>query len=155
MVYLKVTDNYRVKLCDFGLSRFNTGSNLATLSKQRGTYAYIPPEIYDCEVFTTKSDVYSVGIIFWEVLFRYDKKKQDLKNDFSDYVLCSFIRFFWGGDRLLNGFYQRPYKEYPFIAMDFQTLVMARKKNLRPTIPDEVPQPIKDLVGLVCVVLFF
>ena len=45
-------------MCDFGLSRFNTGSNMSTLQRLRGTYAYCAPEVYNTEQFSTKSDVY-------------------------------------------------------------------------------------------------
>ncbi len=34
---LLVTEDWQVKVCDFGLSRFDTSSNLATLNKGRGT----------------------------------------------------------------------------------------------------------------------
>jgi len=40
---LLVNEKWEVKVCDFGLSRFNTGSNLETLVKMRGTFAYCAP----------------------------------------------------------------------------------------------------------------
>jgi hypothetical protein len=67
---LLVTEDWEIRLCDFGLSRFNTGSNMQTLSKCRGTYAYLAPEIYDCDVFTTKADVYALAIALWELTYR-------------------------------------------------------------------------------------
>ena len=114
---LLVDKSYHVKLCDFGLSRFNTGSNLATLSKCRGTYAYIAPEVYNCETFTTKSDVYSVAIILWELVYR-----------------------------LINGKYLRPFQEFKHIQFDFQVLIQACKMKLRPTLPQETPPPLEQLV---------
>jgi hypothetical protein len=71
----------------------------------------------DCEPFTPKSDVYALGIVLWELT-----------------------------KRVLTGEYQRPYKEYPFIKMDFQTLVMARKRQLRPTIPEGTPTKLAQLI---------
>lgn len=114
---LLVDKDYHAKLCDFGLSRFNTGSNLATLSKCRGTYAYIAPEVYNCETFTTKSDVYSVAMILWELTYR-----------------------------MINGKYLRPFQEFKHIQFDFQVLIQACKMKLRPTLPPETPPPLEQLV---------
>ena len=114
---LLVDKDYHAKLCDFGLSRFNTGSNLQTLSKCRGTYAYIAPEVYNCETFTTKSDVYSVAIILWELVYR-----------------------------IINGKYLRPFQEFKHIQFDFQVLIQACKMKLRPTLPAETPPPLEQLI---------
>lgn len=114
---LLIDINYRCKLCDFGLSRFNTGSNAATLSKCRGTYAYIAPEIYNCEKFTTKSDIYSVAIILWEMVHR-----------------------------LLKGKYMRPFQEFKQIQFDFQILIQSCKMKLRPTLPKSTPPPLVTLI---------
>lgn len=38
---LLVTGDMKIKLCDFGLSRFNTVDNVQTLQRIRGTYAYV------------------------------------------------------------------------------------------------------------------
>lgn len=37
---LLVSSQWVIKVCDFGLSRFSTTSNLETLAKMRGTMAY-------------------------------------------------------------------------------------------------------------------
>jgi serine/threonine protein kinase len=58
----KVTDQWHLKVCDFGLARFNTDTSKETLGKMRGTFAYCAPEVYFGERFTTKSDVFSVGM---------------------------------------------------------------------------------------------
>jgi serine/threonine protein kinase len=71
-----------VRLCDFGLSRHSSQSNIETLGKLRGTMAYwcvcaracrigvisvcvaySAPEAYLGEQFTAKADIYSFGII--------------------------------------------------------------------------------------------
>ena len=114
---LLVDQNYHAKICDFGLSRFNTGSNVATLSKCRGTYAYIAPEVYNCETFTTKSDVYSLAIILWELIYR-----------------------------TINGKYLRPFQEFKNIQFDFQVLIQACRNKLRPTLPPTTPPPLEQLV---------
>jgi ankyrin repeat protein len=114
-----VGDDWHARVCDFGLSRFNTGSNLSTLAKCRGTYAYIAPEVYNCEKFTTKSDIYSVGVIIWELVYR-----------------------------ILTGKYLRPFGEFKHLQFDFQILIQACKMNLRPTIPTNTPQSLIDLITI-------
>jgi serine/threonine protein kinase len=56
-----VTSDLRCKLCDFGLSRFDTASSAQTLIKWRGTYDFIAPEV--------TSDPLVVHPIFFSVVF--------------------------------------------------------------------------------------
>jgi serine/threonine protein kinase len=105
-------------VCDFGLSRIIADDqNLTTLGKLRGTYAYTAPELYHGATFTTKSDVYSIGIVLWEMV-----------------------------NRLLAGKHDRPFAEYKDIQHDFQVIVKAATKKLRPTIPATCPEPIANLI---------
>ncbi|XP_039822427.1 disease resistance protein RPM1-like isoform X3 [Panicum virgatum] len=57
------------KICDFGLSRwFNEQKDrVINTSKVQGTMGYVAPERYD-GVITFKSDIYSLGVIFAELL---------------------------------------------------------------------------------------
>jgi len=66
---LLVTRDLRVKVCDFGLSRPFDKSN-PTFVGMKGTPAYTAPEV--CTgggIFTEKADVYSMGIVLWEIMF--------------------------------------------------------------------------------------
>eukprot|EP01130_Rhizamoeba_saxonica_P000239 TRINITY_DN10220_c0_g1_i1.p1 TRINITY_DN10220_c0_g1~~TRINITY_DN10220_c0_g1_i1.p1 ORF type:complete len:610 (+),score=122.23 TRINITY_DN10220_c0_g1_i1:30-1859(+) len=112
-------ESLRIKVCDFGLSRFTTGDNknLATLGKLRGTYAYTAPELYFGNNFTTKSDVYSMGIIIWEMINRY-----------------------------LNGKYTAPFSNLGNIRYDYQIIHQAATNDLRPTIPELCPDVLRDLI---------
>jgi serine/threonine protein kinase len=65
-----VSENNVVKVCDFGLSRYSTEGNYSTLKKLRGTLYYISPEVCKGEVYTAKSDIYALGIVFWEMVYR-------------------------------------------------------------------------------------
>lgn len=114
---LLVNDKWEVKVCDFGLSRFNTGSNLETLVKMRGTFAYCAPEVYFGEQFSTKSDVYSIGMVFWELV-----------------------------TRCILGRYERPFAEFKNLHFDFQIIIQTAKKGLRPTIPETCPEGWKQLI---------
>jgi len=58
---LLVTQEWHIKLADFGLSRFNTNDNMDTMKQMRGTFAYVDPEVYNNGTFTAASDIYSMG----------------------------------------------------------------------------------------------
>lgn len=96
-----VTDDWQIKLCDFGESRQLIGTNLETLCKMRGTYAYIAPEVYFGHSFTTKSDIYSFGIVLWEL-----------------------------AHRCIRGSYMAPYAEYKHLIYDFQIVVQVLTKRM-------------------------
>eukprot|EP01087_Luapelamoeba_hula_P009632 TRINITY_DN2508_c0_g1_i1.p1 TRINITY_DN2508_c0_g1~~TRINITY_DN2508_c0_g1_i1.p1 ORF type:complete len:918 (-),score=147.73 TRINITY_DN2508_c0_g1_i1:27-2780(-) len=114
---LLVDENWDVKVCDFGLSRFTDGGNMSTLGKLRGTFAYCAPEVYFGERFSLKSDVYSAGVVLWEIMMR-----------------------------TLTGEYARPYAEYRHLVFDFQIIIQTAKKALRPTIPATCPAPFANLI---------
>lgn len=84
--------DWNIKVADFGLARFKTTKNEASLAKLRGTYVYAAPETYmGGQQYTTKSDVYSYSLILWELVVR-----------------C------------ITGAYSRPYSEYRNLIFDFQ-----------------------------------
>lgn len=112
-------EDWGAKLCDFGESRHTTGTNLDTLCKIRGTYAYIAPEVYFGQTFTPKSDVYAFGIILWE--------------------LCN---------RIVRGSYLAPFAEYKTLVYDFQIIVQASRKGMRPTIDKNVPPALANVIQL-------
>jgi len=55
-----------VKLADFGNS-YLQGSNFYT--KACGVPPYVDPKIFECDsyILTEKSDIYSLGMIFWKL----------------------------------------------------------------------------------------
>lgn len=115
---MQVNSENRVKVCDFGLSRYTQGSgDNSTLGKLRGTYAYSAPEVYHGKPYSTKSDVYSIGVIMWELVAR-----------------------------VINKSYLRPYKEYKHLRIDFQIIIASAKKGIRPTIPASCPASLRALI---------
>jgi serine/threonine protein kinase len=74
IVYLfispKVNEHWRVKVCDFGLSRIIVQAN-ATMTAC-GTPSWTAPEVLRNEKYTTKADVYGFGIVVWEMFARAD-----------------------------------------------------------------------------------
>ncbi|KAL9642599.1 hypothetical protein ABK040_011164 [Willaertia magna] len=57
------------KIADFGLGRSLNNNAQSMLTSNIGTPKYISPEILLDEPYTEKCDVYSYGIIMWELLF--------------------------------------------------------------------------------------
>uniref|UniRef100_A0A6B2L552 Protein kinase domain-containing protein n=1 Tax=Arcella intermedia TaxID=1963864 RepID=A0A6B2L552_9EUKA len=111
--------DFNIKICDFGLSRYTQGKQCddATLVKLRGTYAYTAPELNSSKQYTAKSDIYSCGVIMWELV-----------------------------NRLIKGKHSKPYAEFPDLKYDFQVFIQASKNNRRPTIPPECPNKVQELI---------
>ena len=73
-----VNEHNQCKLSDFGLSKQKSGPNnpnnnnitAATTAAQIGTYKWMPPEIINELPFTNKADIYSLGIVIWEISSR-------------------------------------------------------------------------------------
>ncbi|PKI67921.1 hypothetical protein CRG98_011517 [Punica granatum] len=63
---LLVDKNWNVKVCDFGLSRLKHNTFLSSKSTA-GTPEWMAPEVLRNEPSNEKCDVYSFGIILWEL----------------------------------------------------------------------------------------
>lgn len=62
-----------VKLIDFGLARILEGTDTSTnelfeMSGETGSLRYMAPEIANTKPYNHKGDVYSFGMILWEIL---------------------------------------------------------------------------------------
>ena len=62
-------DYVSVKITDFGLSRESTKHN-QMMTSHTGTYHWMAPEVINAEPYTTKADVYSYGIVLYEIITR-------------------------------------------------------------------------------------
>lgn len=64
-----IDDNYNPHITDFGMSQsFENYEPMLSTSGDFGSPAYIAPEIIDEQTYTTKVDVYSFGILMYEVV---------------------------------------------------------------------------------------
>ena len=58
----------RAKVCDFGIAKFKERTFVSTANGHAGTPAYMAPELFDGAQASEKVDVYSFGILLWEML---------------------------------------------------------------------------------------
>ncbi|CAF2986386.1 unnamed protein product, partial [Rotaria sp. Silwood2] len=85
---------YTVKVCDFGLARTRNETTRQTKSNHALAYTlpWTAPEILRLEDYLDKSDIYSLGVVFWELTSRkipyYDRQ---------DDIIRAFVL---AGDRL-------------------------------------------------------
>mmetsp|Transcript_31719 Transcript_31719/g.48630 ORF Transcript_31719/g.48630 Transcript_31719/m.48630 type:complete len:1000 (-) Transcript_31719:70-3069(-) len=62
-----MTRDHRAKIADFGMSVANTGQELTA---ETGTYRYMAPEVIRHESYSSNADVYSFGIVLWQLITR-------------------------------------------------------------------------------------
>jgi beta-lactam-binding protein with PASTA domain/tRNA A-37 threonylcarbamoyl transferase component Bud32 len=71
-----LADDGRIKISDFGLARAAT-ANTATGQALLGTIAYLSPELVTRGIADTRSDIYAVGIMMYEMLVGEQPYKGD------------------------------------------------------------------------------
>lgn len=64
-----IYDNGQCKITDFGLAR-QAGQAGEAMTGMAGTFHWMAPEILENQPYTFKADVYSYGIVLWEILAR-------------------------------------------------------------------------------------
>ncbi|PJM75249.1 Stk1 family PASTA domain-containing Ser/Thr kinase [Bifidobacterium simiarum] len=65
---IMINDRGRVQITDFGLAKAASQATLATTGMLLGTAAYLAPEMIENNQATPQGDLYSVGIVAWEML---------------------------------------------------------------------------------------
>eukprot|EP00742_Colponemidia_sp_Colp-10_P007271 GILJ01007817.1.p1 GENE.GILJ01007817.1~~GILJ01007817.1.p1 ORF type:complete len:862 (-),score=71.89 GILJ01007817.1:172-2757(-) len=63
---LLVTDDFTVKVCDFGWARLKS----CTMTGHIGTFQWMAPEVIANQNYTEKADVFSFGVVLWEMVTR-------------------------------------------------------------------------------------
>lgn len=66
---LLVNSNWEVKIADFGLTVLcSSDSQYASNSTEKLPWAWMSPETLKTGIFSKKSDIWSAGVTFWEIL---------------------------------------------------------------------------------------
>src|SRR5690606_29611051 len=64
-----ISDQHQIKVADFGLAKaVSAQTATATAGVLLGTVSYLPPELVTNGKATLRSDVYSAGIVLYELL---------------------------------------------------------------------------------------
>ncbi len=84
-----IDKNFRVKLCDFGWS--------ASFVKERqtfcGTYEYMAPEIFENSKYGKAIDIWSLGILLYELLHGHSPFKGKSLFDVYKNIIKNRIKF--------------------------------------------------------------
>ena len=100
-----ITETGIVKLIDFGLAMELDSNDLVTDETMRGTHEYASPEVREKEHYGTPSDIWSFGIMMYELFFgviprpereSYERRNKEVfdKMDLQDNLRDSFNYLF-------------------------------------------------------------
>ena len=64
---IMITDEGKVKIMDFGLAKLRGGSNLTQIGTTSGTIAYMSPEQTKGELVDHRTDIWSFGVVLYEM----------------------------------------------------------------------------------------
>ncbi|KAG0553555.1 hypothetical protein KC19_12G020200 [Ceratodon purpureus] len=85
-------DNLNPKLADFGIAKLlEMGEPLVTITLAQGTRAYMAPEIHQLGAVSSKTDVYSFGILLFEII-RGKRNGRELDDQDSKRFFPSWAR---------------------------------------------------------------
>lgn len=87
LFHLKLSEENSVKVTDVGVSK----PAIDITGTIAGTPVYVAPEVFNSQVYDCKADIYSLGLIFWEMWFG--------EQAFAHAPVKSLARFFAYVDR--------------------------------------------------------
>ena len=82
-----ISNSGQVKILDFGIAHFQYDENLTSLGTVIGTYNYMSPEQALGKKVTPASDIFSLGILFYELLTGFKPFAKDEKEEVLEKVV--------------------------------------------------------------------
>jgi len=68
LIYLNQRNDSKIKITDFGLAKFRSGSKLEAMTTACGTPGYVAPEVLKNEPYGKAVDMWSLGVILYILL---------------------------------------------------------------------------------------
>ena len=84
---IMITNDGKVKIMDFGLAKLREGTQLTKVGSTIGTAAYMSPEQAKGEEVDLRTDIWSFGVVLYEML----TGKQPFKGDYEQAVIYSIL----------------------------------------------------------------
>jgi TolB-like protein/Tfp pilus assembly protein PilF len=82
-----ITNDGKVKIMDFGLAKIKGGSQLTKMGSTVGTIAYMSPEQSGGDEVDNRADIWSFGVVLYEML----TGKMPFKGDYDQAVIYSIL----------------------------------------------------------------
>lgn len=92
-----IDENLNIKICDFGWACYMNDSSYS--SSIAGTYCYMPPEALKSEKQDEKSDMWSLGILLYELTYNKEPFFGITPSEMLQKIYCQRIKF----DELTDG----------------------------------------------------
>ena len=84
---IMITGEGKVKVMDFGLAKIKGGSQLTTIGTTVGTIAYMSPEQAKGDVIDHRTDIWSFGVVLYEML----TGKLPFRGDYDQAIIYSIL----------------------------------------------------------------
>ena len=110
-----------MKIADVGLAK----AEIEITGTSTGTPVYMAPEVFHSQVYCTKADIYSLGLIMWEIW--YGQKA------FADVPVTTLQEFFDWVDKGNRPVHRQSYKKPPSFWYKLMTECWDSNPEKRPT----------------------
>ena len=84
---IMIANNGKVKIMDFGLAKLKGGSQITQIGTTFGTVAYMSPEQSRGEVVDNRTDIWSLGVVLYEMI----TGKMPFTGDYDQAVIYSIL----------------------------------------------------------------